>query len=62
MSPGGRIISAVLMVAGFILMALVTAAIASLFVREEEEPGEESTRPSRLRSPPPWTTSQTGSP
>ena len=34
----GRMLSAVLMVSGFALMTLTTAAIASLFVREEEEP------------------------
>lgn len=36
----GRLVSSVLMVSGFALMALVTAAIASLFVREEQEPEE----------------------
>ena len=36
----GRLISAVLMVTGFIRLALVTAAIASIFVREEERPEE----------------------
>lgn len=34
----GRLLSAALMVSGFALMTLTTAAIASLFVREEEEP------------------------
>lgn len=34
----GRVVSSVLMVSGFALMALVTAAIASLFVREEQQP------------------------
>lgn len=38
----GRLVSSVLMVSGFALMALVTAAIASLFVREEQEPEEEA--------------------
>jgi voltage-gated potassium channel len=38
----GRLVSSVLMVSGFALMALVTAAIASLFVSEEQEPDEES--------------------
>lgn len=37
-STGGRILSAILMVSGFALMTLTTAAIASLFVREEEGP------------------------
>jgi hypothetical protein len=35
---GGRVLSAVLMISGFALMTLTTAAIASLFVREEEAP------------------------
>jgi voltage-gated potassium channel len=34
----GRVLSAVLMVAGFALMALTTAALATILVREEEEP------------------------
>lgn len=34
----GRIISAILMVSGFALMTLVTAAISSVFVRREQEP------------------------
>jgi len=34
----GAALSAVLMVAGFLLLALVSAALASLFVREDEEP------------------------
>ena len=38
----GRLVSSVLMVSGFALMALVTAAIASLFVREEQEPDEQA--------------------
>lgn len=37
-SLAGRVLSSVLMVSGFALMALVTASIASLFVREEELP------------------------
>jgi voltage-gated potassium channel len=39
-TTGGRIVSSVLMISGFALLALATAAIASLFVREEEGPGE----------------------
>lgn len=35
-SATGKIVSSVLMVFGFALMALTTAAIASLFVREDE--------------------------
>jgi len=37
----GRLLSAVLMVLGFGLLAMLTAAVASLFVREAEEPAEE---------------------
>ena len=40
----GRLASSVLMVSGFALMALVTAAIASLFVIEGQEPEEEAVR------------------
>ncbi len=36
----GKALSGVIMVMGFILLALTTAAIASLFVREEAEPEE----------------------
>jgi voltage-gated potassium channel len=50
-TPSGRAVSAVLMVAGFALMTVTTAAVASTLVREEEEPDlaaerdfEESTR------------------
>jgi voltage-gated potassium channel len=39
-STVGRLVSSVLMISGFALMALVTASIASLFVREEQEPDE----------------------
>lgn len=38
----GRGLAAVLMVSGFALIALVTASISSLFVREEREPDEEA--------------------
>ncbi|KRF34166.1 potassium channel family protein [Nocardioides sp. Soil805] len=38
----GRLVSSVLMVSGFALMAMVTAAIASMFVREEQEPEEQA--------------------
>jgi len=38
---GGALTSAVLMVAGFLLLSLISAALASLFVREDEEPVEE---------------------
>ena len=40
----GRVASSVLMVSGFALMALVTAAIASLFVQEGQEPTDEAER------------------
>lgn len=36
----GKIVSALLMVMGFSLMAMTTAAIASLFVREDELPDD----------------------
>jgi voltage-gated potassium channel len=39
-SVGGALTSAVLMVAGFLLLSLISAALASLFVREDEEPAE----------------------
>ena len=39
-SVGGAITSAVLMVAGFLLLSLISAALASIFVREDEEPVE----------------------
>ena len=38
----GRLVAAVLMMSGFALIALVTAAISSLFVREEQVPDEEA--------------------
>jgi voltage-gated potassium channel len=40
LTTGGKVISAVLMVTGFALLATVTATIASIFVREEERPEE----------------------
>ena len=36
----GKALSGVIMILGFVLLALTTAAIASLFVREAEEPEE----------------------
>jgi voltage-gated potassium channel len=39
-TSAGRMLAAVLMVFGFGLLAMTTAAIASLFVREDEEPVE----------------------
>jgi hypothetical protein len=41
-SPVGRLLSSVLMVSGFALMALVTASVSSLFVREEQLPEEQA--------------------
>lgn len=41
---GGRLASSVLMLSGFALMTLVTAAVASLFIREEQAPDEVSER------------------
>ena len=40
LTTAGKVISAVLMVTGFALLATVTATIASIFVREEERPEE----------------------
>jgi voltage-gated potassium channel len=40
LTTAGRVISVVLMVSGFVLLATVTATIASLFVREEEQAEE----------------------
>jgi voltage-gated potassium channel len=37
---GGQVLSAVISVVGFVLLAITTAAVASLFVREDEEPQE----------------------
>ena len=37
-TTAGRVLSAAMMVLGFGLLTLTTAAIASLFVREQEEP------------------------
>ncbi len=43
-TTGGRILSGVLMISGFALLTLATAALASLFVRGEEAPAEERDR------------------
>jgi len=40
----GRLASAVIMVFGFVLLAMTTAAIASLFVKEDEGPEEQRER------------------
>ncbi len=39
-SAGGAALSVVLMVAGFLLLAMVSASLAALFVREEDAPHE----------------------
>ncbi|MEA2247309.1 MAG: voltage-gated potassium channel, partial [Solirubrobacteraceae bacterium] len=39
-TPLGKVLAGVVMVLGFVLLALTTAALASLFVREEQEPEE----------------------
>ena len=39
-STAGRVLSSILMVSGFALMTLLTASIASMFVREDELPEE----------------------
>jgi voltage-gated potassium channel len=41
---GGRILSSVLMVVGFALLTMTTAAVASLFVLEDELPEEQRDR------------------
>jgi voltage-gated potassium channel len=39
-TTGGRVLAAFLMIFGFILLSLTTAAVASLFVREDEQATE----------------------
>jgi voltage-gated potassium channel len=41
-TTAGYVLSAAVMLVGFWLLTLTTAAIASLFVREEEEPAQET--------------------
>jgi hypothetical protein len=43
-TTGGRLLSAALMLTGFGLLTMTTAAVASLFVREDEEPEETALR------------------
>lgn len=43
-SVAGRLLAAILMVTGFALLALTTAAVASIFVREDEAPEERALR------------------
>ena len=40
----GKIVSSILMIVGFALMAMTTAAVASLFVREDEVSAEQRDR------------------
>jgi voltage-gated potassium channel len=40
----GKLVSSMLMILGFALLAMTTAAVASLFVREDENPNEERER------------------
>ncbi len=40
----GAVLSAVLMVLGFLLLAMVSASLAALFVREEERPRDDAER------------------
>lgn len=49
-TAGGRVLSAVMMLAGFALLAMTTAAVASVFVREDEEPEERALRAFEERS------------
>lgn len=49
-TTAGRILSAMMMLAGFTLLAMTTAAVASLFVREDEEPEERAMRAFEARS------------
>jgi voltage-gated potassium channel len=41
---GGKLLSATISVVGFLLLAITTAAVASFFVREDEEPQERRSR------------------
>ena len=41
---GGKLLSASISVIGFILLAITTAAVASFFVREDEEPQDRRTQ------------------
>jgi voltage-gated potassium channel len=43
-TPAGVLVSVALMVCGFVLLALISAALASLFVRDEAEPAEAAER------------------
>jgi len=39
-TAAGAVVSAILMIAGFLLLSLISAGLASLFVREDEAPFE----------------------
>ncbi len=43
-STAGAVVSVVLMLIGFLLLAMVSAALASLFVRQDEQPREDAER------------------
>ena len=43
-SVAGALVSVVLMVVGFVLLAMVSAALASVFVRQDEQPREAAER------------------
>jgi voltage-gated potassium channel len=43
-TAAGAVLSVVLMVLGFVLLAMVSAALASLFVRQDEQPREAAER------------------
>lgn len=43
-SVAGAVLSVVLMILGFVLLAMVSAAFASLFVRQDEQPREAAER------------------
>lgn len=43
-SVEGQLVSVVLMVSGFLLLSLISAALASLFVRVDEQPTEQRER------------------
>jgi len=45
----GAVLSGVLMVVGFLLLAMVSASLAALFVREEEEPRDTRERAAARR-------------
>jgi hypothetical protein len=49
-TTAGRVLSACMMLAGFALLAMTTAAVASLFVREDEKPEERAMRAFEARS------------